>query len=614
MATPRRCRAFYSILLAMSLVGLDVTCLAGTGQSRYLAYSTYNLQPGDITFAAVNSVGELCVSSSTQLFKLHSDGSVAYKKTVAAESLTAVSADMAGNCYFSTRSGHVPMSVSKYDPQGNLVYVANYAGSGSQAARGMDVDASGNLWLTGYTSSNDLQLINPMQGQGALKGQEDAFIAEFNSSGTLIFSTYFGGSDTDSASALALDASGNVYLTGQTYSTDFPLLNPLESSFSGSGSAFLSKIDNTGQLLYSTYLGTALGFNACGLATDAASDMLLTGDNGGGQIIIKLNAAGSLVLYSVVPTNPSNCAPITVDSQGNAYTAGAFQPLLDPIQSDSTDAELVGLDPSGNVIFASYFGNFGSGAFQSLDYIGVDSAGNLYTDILNNLYYPVPILKAANGVYPYFSTCQICGYAQSFVAKVALGTGPSLSMPATVDFAPTPVGQSDPNEPPVTIYNTGTTSIDISAINISGDYSQTNDCPLSPTPLAPATACTFHLIFTPTATGTRNGLITIDDDSPGSPHVIQLTGTGTTPVATVSPTSLNFGSEYVGGTTAAQIVTLENTGGATLNISRIATAGDYAETNNCGSGQLGSGDRCTVAIPFLPALQPAGCWPLAGRV
>jgi hypothetical protein len=544
----------------------------------------------------------MCVGSSAELYKLNADGSLAYKKAVSAQNLSAVAADSTGNCYLTTRSGNVPMSVSKYDPQGNRLYTINYPGSAAQAALGMAVDGSGNLWLTGFTDSNDLQLLNPLPGQSALKGGSDAFIAEFDSTGTLIFSTYFGGSNDDVATALTLDTSGNLYITGQTYSTDFPLQNPLESSLTGTSSAFLSKIDNTWHLVYSTYLGTTLGSNGCGIATDSSTDMLVTGQASSSSMIVKLNSAGSAVLYSVAPANPSNCAPIAVDSQGNAYTAGAFQPLVNPIQSDTTDAELVGLDPSGNVIFASYLGNSGSGVFQSLGYVGVDSGGNLYTDVSNNLYYPVPILNAMNGAYPYFSTCgQLCGYAQSFVAKLALGTGPSFSMPATVSFLPTPVGQSDPNDPPVTIYNTGTTSITISAINISGDFSGTNNCPLSPTQLATATKCTFNLTFTPTAPGTRTGAITITDDSPGSPHTIQLTGTGTVAVGAVSPGSLGLGSEYVGGTTPAQMVTLNNTGGAPLNISRISTTGDFAETNNC-NGPLGAGGSCMISVTFAPTM------------
>jgi hypothetical protein len=603
MATSRACRFRLSVLRFAFVLVVAGLGFGQSGQVRHLAYSTYNVQPGDITMAAANATGVICVGSYTELYKLNSDGTLAYyKEPPSSENVTAIGIDSGGDCYLSTRSGNIPMTVSKYDARGNLVYTVNYQGSGTQFAAGMGVDGSGNLWLTGGTSSNDLPLVNPLPGQNTLKGNEDAFIAEFDSTGILIFSTYFGGSGSDGASALALDASGNVYITGSTGSTDFPLQNPLENTLTGSSSAFLSKVDSTWHLIYSTYLGTTVGDNGCGVAADTTEDMLLTGSTSDGSIIVKLNPAGSTVLYSAVPTHPSYCAPIAVDSQGNAYTAGAFQPLVNPIQSDTTDAELVGLDPNGNVVFASDFGNSGSGDSQSLIYIGVDSSGNLYTDMFDNLYYPVPILDAVNGAYPYLSTCQeFCGNTQSFVAKVALGTGPSFAMPATVTFRPTPVGQTDPNEPPVSIYNTGSTNITISSISISGDFSGTNNCPLSPTQLATATKCTFNLTFTPTAPGTRTGAITIIDDSPGSPHIIQLTGTGLVPVATVSPSSLDFGSEYVGGTTAAQTVTLQNTGGASLNISRIETSGDFAETNNC-PGSLDPAGSCAILVTFSPTM------------
>src|SRR5262249_35792181 len=149
------------------------------------------------------------------------------------------------------------------------------------------------------------------------------FVAEFNSAGTVIFSTYFGGSDSDAAEASALDAAGNIYFVGQTYSTDFPTLNPLEASLTGSGNAFLAKIDSTGHLVYSTYLGTTVGNQANGVAVDASLNMFITGPS----IIVKLNPAGSAVIYTVAGAAAVG-GPITVDNQGNAYTPGCV--TVDP--------------------------------------------------------------------------------------------------------------------------------------------------------------------------------------------------------------------------------------------------------------------------------------------
>src|SRR5262249_5960496 len=90
------------------------------------------------------------------------------------------------------------------------------------------------------------------------------------------------------------------------------------------------------------------------------------------------------------------------------------------------------------------------------------------------------------------------------------------------------------------------------------------------------------------------------DNAPGSPHIVQLTGSGTVAVANLSPTSLSFGSQAVGTTSAQEEVTLTNSGGAPLNINRIATAGDFSQTNKCGAS-LDAGSHCTISVTFAPS-------------
>jgi hypothetical protein len=591
-----------SVLLIVCLLALTAACLGQTDQVRHLAYSTYNVQPGDATSMAANSAGEACVGGQAELYKLNSDGSLAYAKTDVG-GLPA--ADSAGNCYFVSGGyqNNPPISVTKYDPQGNLIYTLHYPGSGMNVTAGIQIDGSGNVWLAGYTNSNDLQLVNPIQS--VLKGIDNLFIAEFDSAGTLIFSTYFGGSGGDYAYALALDTTGNAYVTGYTSSTDFPLLNPLESSPLLEHNAFLTKISSTGQLLYSTYLGATVGDNGCGVATDASEDMFITGTvvqpHSNYPLIVELNPAGSAVLYSVVAPGQGWCGPVTVDGQGNAYTVGGFS-LVNPIQRDETDSELVGLAPNGNVIFATYLGNQDglsqSDGVTSFRSIGVDSAGNLYADVLESYNLPVPILNAVSGEYPYYYNCSLgfCPNYPTFVAEIALSAGASFSMPSIVNSPGTAVGSS--SSTPINIYNSGTTAITISAINVSGDYSQTNNCPLSPVALASGTTCSIDIVFAPTVSGTRPGTVTIFDDSPGNPHIIQLTGAGQVPGATINPTSLNFGSEQVGGTTNPQIVTLTNSGTSTLTITRVSITGDFGETNNC--TQVPPNSSCTLSVTFTP--------------
>ena len=86
--------------------------------------------------------------------------------------------------------------------------------------------------------------------------------------------------------------------------------------------------------------------------------------------------------------------------------------------------------------------------------------------------------------------------------------------------------------------------------------------------------------------------MTITDDAPGSPHVVSLSGTGTEPSVALQPGSLSFVGQRVGTTSAAQTVTLTNTGGAPLTVASIVASGNFAQTNSCG-GSLGPGATCT---------------------
>jgi hypothetical protein len=148
----------------------------------------------------------------------------------------------------------------------------------------------------------------------------------------------------------------------------------------------------------------------------------------------------------------------------------------------------------------------------------------------------------------------------------------------------------------VTLNNTGNAALSVTSIVASGDYAQTNTCGTS---VAAAANCTISVTFTPTAIGTRTGAITITDNAAGSPHTVSLTGTGTSPVLSLSSTTLTFGSQLMNTTSAAQSVTLNNTGNAALSVTSIVASGDYAQTNTCGSS-VAAGANCTISVTFTP--------------
>ncbi len=157
----------------------------------------------------------------------------------------------------------------------------------------------------------------------------------------------------------------------------------------------------------------------------------------------------------------------------------------------------------------------------------------------------------------------------------------------------------------VTLSNTGGVAVTITSIAVtgtnSGDFTQTNTCGAS---LAVGSTCTIGVTFKPTAAGARTAGLTITDSAPGSPRTITLSGTAVTaPAVSLSPSTLTFASQSVGSSSAAQTITLTNTGGSALTISSLAltgtNSGDFSQTNTCGTS-VAAAAKCTIAVLFKP--------------
>jgi len=185
-------------------------------------------------------------------------------------------------------------------------------------------------------------------------------------------------------------------------------------------------------------------------------------------------------------------------------------------------------------------------------------------------------------------------------------SAPAVSLsPSSLTFASQNVGSSS-TASPVTLTNTGNATLTGVGISITGtnaaDFTQTNNCGTS---VSAGSNCTISVTFTPTAAGSRTASVSITDNAAGSPQTISLTGTGQTPgpAVSLSPSSLTFASQIVNTTSAAQSVTLTNSGNATLTGVSIsitgANASDFAQTNTCGSS-VSAGSNCTISVTFTP--------------
>jgi len=184
----------------------------------------------------------------------------------------------------------------------------------------------------------------------------------------------------------------------------------------------------------------------------------------------------------------------------------------------------------------------------------------------------------------------------------------AVFLPASLTFTNTALGVPSAAQQ-TTLYNSGTATLNISEISISGanmaDFMQTNTCQAT---LAAGSNCTFSVVFTPSVpTGGESAQINVTDNASGSPQSVSLNQpdpTPTPPVAVLNPTSLTFGDVGLNSTSAPQSLTVTNTGTQTLTISGVtlggANPGDFGQSSNCVGANLAFNASCTVTIQFVP--------------
>ena len=140
------------------------------------------------------------------------------------------------------------------------------------------LDSTGNAYVTG-TSYGGLSFPNSLQPIfGGPSTGTDAFVTKVDTTGAQVWWTYLGGGGNDSGTGIALDSSGNVYVTGQTFSTNFPTVNPVQPAYGGGGDAFVAEINNAGTaFVYSTFLGGSAADGGSAIAVDSEGDTFVTG-------------------------------------------------------------------------------------------------------------------------------------------------------------------------------------------------------------------------------------------------------------------------------------------------------------------------------------------------
>jgi hypothetical protein len=187
-----------------------------------------------------------------------------------------------------------------------LVYSTFLGGTSEDYAGGVAIDEAGNAYVTGQTYSTNFPVKNAFQQ--TLKGQANAFVAKLNTAGSaLVYSTYLGGSNDDDGDAIAVDSGGDAYVTGFTESTDFPLVGALQGTYGGSMDAFLTVVGSNGIPSFSTFLGGQLTDEGNGIAVDSSGNVYLTGLTQSIDFPVLNALQPSLAISSNHACNPSPC-------------------------------------------------------------------------------------------------------------------------------------------------------------------------------------------------------------------------------------------------------------------------------------------------------------------
>ncbi len=305
--------------------------------------STYSGGPGADAFVTkVNAAGSAIVYSTYLGGNAGNGGGFTAGFSIAVDS--------AGNAYVTgqTRATNFPTAnaiqatfgggtpdgdafVTKLNAAGTaLVYSTYLGGSDNDIGFEIALDSSNNAYVTGVARSSNFPTANALQS--ALSGTSDAFVTKLNAAGSaFVYSTYLGGTADDSGNGLAVDSSGNAYVTGGTSSTNFPLLNPTQGTNGGGVDAFVTRLNTAGSaLVFSTYFGGSGTDAALDIALDSAGSMYLTGRTSSTNLPVlgpvqSANGGGATdVFISKLSETPPSPTIALSQSSYNVGEAGVF--------------------------------------------------------------------------------------------------------------------------------------------------------------------------------------------------------------------------------------------------------------------------------------------------
>jgi len=496
--------------------------------------------------------------------------------------------------------------ITKLNVGGTAEVFSTYLGgtNGTTASNSIKVDPPGNIYVTGYTCATDFPItpgaFQTTYGGDCTNAGGDAFVTKLNPQATKpVYSTYLGGSGDDVAFSLGLDSMNDVYLTGRTSSTDYPVTaGAFQTTNAGGYDTIYSVLNPIGTgLIYSTYLGGSAVDVAFVLAADKVGNAYIIGRSYStnfpvtpGAFQPMLKGSTNAIVFRFSPGDQAWPALLNFGAEAIGQTSAPFTTTLS--NSGTTTLNISGVTVTGTA--AADFTTTGNtcgitlaeGASCAVTFTFTPSATGTRTATL-------AITDSATN-------------SPQNVTLTGIGSSSSVSLtPSSLLFAPQVVGTTSTSQT-ATLTNTSTAIVNISSIATTGSFGQTNTCSST---LGTGASCTISVTFTPSKSGSQTGLLTVTDDATNSPQTVTLTGNGT--VVSFSPTSLNFGSQTVGTSSQPQTVTVSNVGRTPVTLESIRITGSHvtsysiASTSTCPltGGTLNGGLSCTINVIFTPQLK-----------
>jgi hypothetical protein len=374
--------------------------------------------------------------------------------------------------------GSVGFWLGDYDPTLPLVidpqmeWSTIWGGSLTDAITGIALGPDGSVYASGWTESADL-ISSPSFANR--KAGVEAFVVKLTPAGALAWATYLGGSGYDKARAVAVDASSNVWVVGQTDSRDFPVRSAFQQTLRAGHDAFVAKLDPNGaSLLFSTYLGGASTDTAAAIAIETDGAAFVAGESssadfsavnaiqatnrGGTDVFVtKFMSSGALVYSTYLGGSGTDRALAVAVRGGEATIAGSTNsanfPLKAPIQSvlrGGQDAFVARLSSTGStLVYSTYVGGTGTSGAQEVAYaLAVNAAGEAYVGgTTNSRDFPV-----SGAIQPALAG----GGNDAFIAKVNSG-GTALAWATYLGGLGSDKAEAVSLDPSGNVYVAGTT-------------------------------------------------------------------------------------------------------------------------------------------------------------